>query len=60
MTAPTCATCRWAKSTAISHALKYECRRMPPTADTHQPYYYAFPLMDSDDWCGEHAPKSDP
>lgn len=62
MSQPKCETCRWWDGVAEDEIA--ECRRLPPQfiieqidpGTSHGDHAF-WPLVDSDQWCGEHQPK---
>jgi hypothetical protein len=48
----TCEHCRWAQPAPRPRSFK--CRRWPPVVHQARPGEALFPIVEHDDWCGEH------
>lgn len=48
----TCASCRWATSNPRPGSFK--CRRWPPVVNQSRHGESMFPIVEADDFCGEH------
>lgn len=48
----TCASCRWA--TANNRPGSFKCRRWPPVVNQSRHGESVFPIVEGEDWCGEH------
>lgn len=61
MSRPTCATCRfWSPPNAVGDA---HCRRSAPVIfqkREHPDTGARWPIVESDDWCGEHVARLSP
>lgn len=54
----TCDTCKWWQGSSDIGKLG-KCRRYPPGSTPGEVYDF-FPVVQSEDWCGEHSPRAAP